>query len=83
MGNMEGRLERISLGAHRPSIELGGRRLTGDFGGRTAFAGRDHDQQLHDGVVDLGTARLDDEDIFLSNTIGDFDACFALQKNFA
>lgn len=54
--------------------------LTGYLGGRAAFAGRDHDEQLHDCVIDGGTAGLDDEDIFLSDTVEDLDACLALQR---
>lgn len=52
--------------------------LTCYFCGRAAFAGRDHDEQLHDGVVDGGTARLDDKDILLSDTGEDLNACLAL-----
>lgn len=55
-----------------------GGKLTGYLGSRAAFAGRDHDEQLHDGVVDCGTAGLDDEDILLSDTGEDLDACLAL-----
>jgi hypothetical protein len=40
---------------------------TRDLVGRPPFAGRDHNQKLHDGVIDIGTARLHDEDIFFSN----------------
>lgn len=29
---------------------------TSDFVSRTAFAGRDHDEKLHDGVIDAGAA---------------------------
>lgn len=57
-----------------------GGELTGYLGGRAAFAGRDHDEQLHDCVIDGGTAGLDDEDILLSNTVEDLDACLALQR---
>ena len=52
---------------------------TGDLVGRAAIAGGYHDQQLHDGVVDGGTARLDNEDIFLADAREDADAGLALR----
>lgn len=55
-------------------------RLTSDLGGRASFAGRDHDEQLHDGVVDLGTARLDDENILLPDAGQDLNRCLALER---
>ena len=53
-------------------------RRTGDLVCRAALAGRDHDEQLHDGVVDLGAAGLDDKHVLLPNTSEDADACFAI-----
>lgn len=53
-------------------------RRTSDLVGRAAFAGIDHDQKLHDGVVDLGTPRLNDEDILLAHTGQDPNARLAL-----
>lgn len=39
--------------------------LTGDGSGGAAFAGRDHDEELHHAVVDLGAAALHDENILI------------------
>lgn len=54
--------------------------LTSDLGGRASFAGRDHNQQFHNGIIDLGTAGLHNEDILLSDTIEHLDARLALQR---
>lgn len=35
--------------------------------GRGTLAGIDHDQELHEGVVDLGGSRLDDVDILVTD----------------
>lgn len=51
---------------------------TCDLVGRATLASRDHDEQLHDGVVDSGTPRLDNEDILLSDACEDPDTCLAL-----
>lgn len=40
--------------------------LTGDGASRAAFAGGDHDQHLHDIVVDLVAAALDNEDVLVA-----------------
>lgn len=57
-------------------LASGGR--TSDLACRAALASRDHDQQLHDGVVDLRTAGLDDEDVLVAGARQDADAGFAL-----
>lgn len=51
---------------------------TCNFVGRATFEGIDHDQQLHDGVIDLGTARLNDKDILFTDARQDPNTCFAL-----
>lgn len=51
---------------------------TSDLVGRPSLGGRDHDQKLHYGVIDVGTARLHNEDIFLSNAGQKSNTCFAL-----
>ena len=43
-----------------------GKGLTSDGLCGTTFTGRDHNQKLHNAVVDLSAAALDDEDILLS-----------------
>lgn len=50
-----------SVKANEAGKGLTGYRLCG-----TAFTGGDHDQKLHNTVVDLPTSALDDEDILLS-----------------
>lgn len=51
---------------------------TCDFVGGAALARRDHDEQLHDGVINPGAPRLDNEDILLSDACEDPDTCLAL-----
>lgn len=51
---------------------------TCDFVGGAALASGYHDEQLHDGVVDPGASRLNDEDIFLSDAGQDPDTRLAL-----
>jgi hypothetical protein len=46
----------------------------GDALGRGSFAGRDGDEQLHQVVIDLAAAGLDDEDILSSDRVHDLDA---------
>lgn len=55
-------------------------RRTSDLVCRTALASRNHNEQLHDGVVDLGAARLDDKDILLSHAGENPDAGLAIGK---
>lgn len=85
MGSMGGRLEQqvsraCSQGKQASRRREGGFALTSDLGGRASFAGRDHDKQLHDGVVDFGAARLYNEDILLTDAVGNLDARLALEK---
>lgn len=40
---------------------------TCDLVGRASLAGRDHDTQFHDIIIDLGAATLNDKDILLPN----------------
>lgn len=47
---------------------------------RAALASRYHDQQLHNGVVDLRTPRLNNKNIFFSYTREDSDTCLALER---
>ena len=42
--------------------------------GRGRLAGVDHDQELHEVVVDLAASRLDDVDVLASNGLADFNA---------
>lgn len=56
------------------------KKYTGNFGSRAAFAGRDHDEQLHDGVIDPWATGLDDEDILLPDTLEDLDTRLALLR---
>lgn len=53
---------------------------TSDLVGRSTFAGRDSDQQLHDGVIDPGTPRLDHEDILLTHAGEDANARLTLEE---
>jgi len=53
-------------------------RHTSNLARGTSLARRDHDEQLHDGVVDLGAAGLNDEDVFLAHAREDADACLAV-----
>lgn len=46
----------------------------GDALGRSGFAGRDSDEKLHQVVVDLAAAGLDDEDVLSSDRVHDLDA---------
>lgn len=52
--------------------------LTCDFVRGAAFAGADHDEKLHDGVVDPRTAGLHHENILLTNASQDPDTRLAL-----
>lgn len=52
---------------------------TGDFVSRAPFARRDKNQELHDAIIYLRAARLNDEDVLLSNAGEDFDARLALR----
>lgn len=52
--------------------------LTCDFVCGTAFASTDHNEQLHDGVIDPRAPRLDDKDVFLAHAGQDTHACLAL-----
>lgn len=45
----------------------------GDPSCRGGLAGRDKDEELHEVVVDVVAARLDDEDILVSHRLGDLD----------
>ena len=54
-------------------------RLTCYFVCRAAFACGYHDKQFHDGAVDPRAARLDNEDVFFTNTRQDPDAGLALR----
>lgn len=53
-------------------------RPTCDFVRGTSLAGRNHDEQLHDAIIDLRTTGLHNEDILLPNAGHDLDAGFAL-----
>jgi predicted Abi (CAAX) family protease len=80
MGSMVGQLQRESVKAICMAwYRMGdGEQRTGDLVSRTAFARRDKNQELHDAIIDLRTARLDNEDILLSNAGEDLDARLAL-----
>lgn len=81
MGSMEAQLKEAVSIENMQSNFLRGKRLTGNLVGRATFAGRDHNQKLHDGVIDLGAARLDDKDILFSNTSQHSDARLALHAD--
>lgn len=70
---MAGRLERAWSAFTLDGLLLSGRH-TSDLAGRASLASRNHDEQLHDGVVDLGAAGLNDEDILLADAGEDPDA---------
>lgn len=46
--------------------------------GRTTFAGGDHNEKLHDAVIDLATAALHDIDILVSHGDTNVDAGFTI-----
>lgn len=80
-GSREGQLLQERLAVSDASKRLG--RLgkhTGDLVGRSSFACRDHNKQLHDGVIDGRTTGLDDEDILITDTGQDANTSFALGK---
>jgi len=52
--------------------------LTCDLVRRATLASGYHDEQLHDGVIDLGTPGLDDKDVLLSHAGEDPHTCLAL-----
>ena len=54
----------------------------GDAAGAGGLAGGDEDEELHEVVVDVVAAALDDEDVFVSNRFGDFDVDFAIGELF-
>lgn len=53
--------------------------LTSDLRGGAALAGRDHNQELHDGVVNPRAPRLDDEHVLFPDTSHDPHTSFALE----
>lgn len=78
---MVAQLEReVSCRSHSRSRSHPRKKHTGNFGSRAAFAGRDHDEQLHDGVIDPWATGLDDEDILLPDTLEDLDTRLALLR---
>ena len=54
--------------------------LTGDGTGTSALASRDHNEQFHDTIVDLGTPALHDEDILVTNRCIDANTGLAIAK---
>lgn len=58
----------------------------GDDGGDPArgggLAGGDEDEELHEVVVYVITARLDDEDVLVADALGDLDVDFAVGELF-
>lgn len=60
---------------------MGRLRHTCDLVGRATFTGTDHDEQFHDGVVDAGAPRLNDENVLLANTRQDAYARLTLVVN--
>jgi len=72
-----------SLGERSASLVVGNVALSrvreeredgGDALGRGSLAGRDGDEKLHQVVVDLAAAGLDDEDVLASDRVHDLDA---------
>ncbi len=53
---------------------------TGNLISRASLASRDHNEQFHDSIVDLGAARLNDEDVLLADAGEDANAGFAIGK---
>ena len=76
---MAGRLERAWSAFTLDGLLLSGRH-TSDLAGRTSLASRDHDQKLHNRVVDLGAAGLNDEDILLTDAGKDPDARLSVRE---
>jgi hypothetical protein len=60
------------------TVTEGRNRLTCDFVRRTSFAGRYENQKLHDTIIDLATTRLNDKDVFFTNTDENLDARLSL-----
>lgn len=46
--------------------------------GGSRFAGRNEDEEFHEVVIGILTARLNDENIFISNRFRNFDVDFAV-----
>lgn len=63
------------------NVALSGVREEGQYGGdalsRSGMAGGDGDEKLHQVVVHLAAARLDDEDIFPTHTLSNLNAGLA------
>lgn len=61
-------------------------RITGDDSGdaprRGSLAGRYEDEEFHEVVVDVATGRLDNENIFVSDGLGDLDVDLAVGELF-
>lgn len=57
-------------------------REAGNNGGNSArrrsLAGRDEDEEFHEVVVGVAAPRLDDEHVFVSDGLGNFDIYFAI-----
>ena len=77
MGSKVEQLETISF---KLSYQTGSSKRTSDLVRRTSLTGGDHDQEFHNGVIDLGASRLDHEDVLLSDTCENSDACLALEE---
>ena len=52
----------------------------GDAAGRGGFAGRDENEQLHEVVINVEAARLQDEHVFVADGLCDFDVDLAVGK---
>ena len=77
---MGGRLDVWLASSRLVNVTRTGLDNTSDLIGGPPVAGRDHDQKLHYGVIDVGTARLHNEDILLSDTRQDPNTCLALRE---
>lgn len=53
---------------------------TGDGLRRAAFTSRDHDEKLHEGIIDLVAATLNDKDILITDGSIDTDRCLAVTE---
>lgn len=84
---MEGQLQKEALSSAKRTPRLlcsaCNSDHTCDLVGRAALAGIDHDQELHDGVVNLGTARLHDKDILFTDARENSNTCLALTERLA
>lgn len=49
---------------------------------RCSFTCRDENEEFHEIIIDISTAGLDDEDVFVTDRLGNFDVSFAIGEFF-